>query len=250
MALEATRTEVRNAGAKTWLTKNSYSANQGYVYEAQVTDADELIAGRACSLGTNDYELTLYDPDKGLFGFFDMQFARGGVSATGRTHGHSNFNELYLKDGEAVRSIADGYGVLIGTLDDGQTVTKGARLQAESATGKLQLQTTGQCVGIAEEALDLSGTPGDSLLKFKPIFDSDRIKVETLTADTHVLTLTHVPIDISYVDIKTGTATGGLILTYTDDSPGQGFCYGVKASKTITCNATDAVLTAEVWYTF
>jgi len=104
-------------------------------------------------------------------------------------------------------------------------------------------------------ALIIGGTSVSGTDNYTLIFtiDSGRLEPfeefveEVLTAAANVITLSHEPDFIEFVDRTTGTATGGTTLIIGGTvATGEGLLD--RTAKTITFYATDAVLTATIRY--
>lgn len=225
-----------------------YYERKAVLYEKTSSDS-ELVSGRIASKGTADSQAKLYTAGATPIGVFDKQLGKGGYSAV--TLGQVTYNDNYAVNGGSVRILSHGPFVFHGCLDDGQSVTKGDRLQPESTTGKLQKQVAGMCVAIALETSAPSGADDDDFLALFVANQMPRIIEETLTASANVITLTHYPTFVEYVDAVTAGVKGGKVIQATSTTPLAGHCYLNRTSKTITFDATtDVVTNATVRYMY
>lgn len=221
---------------------NAYISRKVKRYEKTSTD-DEVVLKRIGSKGTADDQVKLYVAGAVPAGVFDYQVGNEGYNST-----TGKYDDSYCHDGKNALLLEYGSFTFIGTLDDGQTITKGMKLMPESGTGKLQKwDGSNPIIAEALQSVTASGADADIeclfILPMMPV-----IIEETLNVVTNVATLTYVPIMIEYIEAVAGSATGGVKLLTTNSPIATLNAKLVRASKTLTFWGTDGVTSCKVRY--
>lgn len=178
--------------------------------------------------------------------------AKGAKAITGNqeVQGASNvLTETFSGDGTAQQQINLGnvpVGAMVSVIE--ATPTTLTRVYTTPTTGQYYVDLTTGVITIG--GTSVSGTGNYTVIYS---INSGRLEPfvpyveETLTAASHVITLSVEPELIEYVEAVTGTVTGAMKII-TQGTVATGEAKLNRTAKTITFFATDAVLTAKVRY--
>lgn len=184
---------------------------ESYLYEKTSTD-DEKVAGLGGSKGTSDHQMKIYAGGIPACVFLNQYKHPGRYS--------DKENMQYAHDAQPIDIATEGWFVFEGVLDDGQSVSKGAAVQFETGTGKIQSLALNPRCGFARETKAASGSDSTVLVLWSPRANAADVSVtvvtETLTVSAHKVTLAHTPRIIEYVEVTTGTGVEGKLAVLTE----------------------------------
>lgn len=153
----------------------------------------------------------------------------------------------YQQDTKPLSAVqGSGFRAYVPLLD-GQSVTIHDEIEPTTG-GKSAKRAQGQKTGIALETVAASGADADLLIEV--CLDDTKIWLtETISASANSVILTNTnPYLIDYIEITTGTATGGLVKT--SGTPVQGEAKVDYTNAKISTNNSDGAVNVKVRYLY